>query len=53
MIIDKYEFELLQIIIMDELAWIAPKEPVWIIKNNNFVKAHIESVNADALICIL
>jgi hypothetical protein len=26
------EFELLQIIIMDDLTWISLKEPLWIIK---------------------
>lgn len=33
--------------------WIAPKEPVWIIKNNTFTKAVIDSLNTDTVICLL
>ena len=38
---------------MHEQSWLAPKESAWIIKNNNFLKAHIESINGDVVICIL
>ncbi len=31
----------------------APKEPAWIIKNNSFFKARIESINGDVVICKL
>lgn len=38
---------------MDEHTWMAPKEPAWIIKNNTFVKAVIESLQGDVVICML
>ena len=32
---------------------IGPKEPVWLLKNGQFLKAIVESVNNDVTICLL
>ena len=38
---------------MDNLSWLQPKEPVWVLKNANFIKAVIETLNSDSAICML
>ena len=38
---------------MDEHNWLAPKEPVWILKNGSFIRAIVESANNDIVICLL
>ena len=38
---------------MNNTHWLAPKEPVWLLKNSIFLKAIIESINNDIVICLL
>ena len=38
---------------MNSAEWLAPKEPVWILKNGQFLKAIVESINSDVVICML
>lgn len=38
---------------MDEHNWLAPKEPVWILKNGSFIRAIVESANNEIVICLL
>jgi hypothetical protein len=34
-------------------TWLAPKEPVWLLKNAIFTKAIIETLNNDNAICTI
>jgi myosin heavy subunit len=36
---------------MNEHSWLAPKEPVWILKNAIFIKGVVETVSSDNAIC--
>jgi hypothetical protein len=38
---------------MSSAEWLAPKEPVWLLKNGLFLKAIVESLNNDIAICML